>query len=124
MGINLPRPTKAPPYPLGVKTPIEDIGRQSPKMFYTPDEIEYDDHIIKISFMNTSIVPPIAPYKDRLYNRDFSEHQLRLTYMTYEKVILKNSLYDYVYVQEGQKEKFLEMYLGIEAKDTKNKRYI
>jgi len=119
MGINLPQPDRRPLPPMRPKKKKENIGLQSPRLFYTPEEIKYDYPVVHIQFTNTSIA---KLYFDELN----SQISLKEYALEYERVELRNAKYDYVYVQKGQKELFLEMYMNEKRKDAiqRNKKYI
>jgi len=108
------------PEPKAKLTKRTIIGYSSPKMFYTPDEIEQDIPVIKLAFTNNNVI--------KLFLREFykpTDIQIIQYLLTYKKVILTNCEYEFVYVQEGQEELFLEMYMGIKHEEKqKFKKYI
>jgi hypothetical protein len=124
MGINLP-PMRRPPPPMRPKRKsLKDIGKEAPKMFYTPDEIDNEDAFIELYFMNTNLVNPILFDNDK---PEITEHGLIAFKLCYEKIKLINAKVDYVYVQFEQKNQFLKMYLGQQLDKNgfiQNKKYI
>jgi len=74
----------------------------SPKMFYTPDELEnYNTDIPRIQLAFNSFL-----YIDM--NNNLS---MKRTTLSYTKIIIRNGRYDFVFVQDEQIELFYKMYL-------------
>jgi hypothetical protein len=84
----------------------------APKLYYNSDEliglnIGKLEHI-KLVFLNTNIIPSY------IESIDEASFPVRMITIDYEKIILKNANYDYLYVQRSQKDLFFELILGEE----------
>ena len=99
------------------KKKIDRLSKESPRMYYTPEEfpIPNETNTVQLYFYNSSLIfPVINEYKQ--------DSQITVYKKVYQKIRLRNTIYDYVLVDVDQMDIFNEMYLGKKSEQNKKEK--
>jgi len=102
------------------KEKINKISCESPRMYYTPDEFPIPDEMmaVQLYFRNINVVNPRIDAEGNI-GRD-----IKIFKKTYIRVNFINAKYDWLLVDENQKELFDIMYLNKKEDKKKDKTWI